>query len=486
MSTYARSRRGWSLSVRLGWRLALLTLLAVSLAAAAMAWRAIETLHEIDDTALQTQARLIAARLPQTLGPGEIVLPEELVRPFRASDGDNLFLVYGGGRLATTSDPEAAKQLTDLQPPFQPGFFRLPATAGHGHGMIGLVAEAEPWRIVVLQGREQTAVLIDSLTGNFILGAIWLLLPIGLAMTAVAVLTLQRGLRPLREVSAAAALVGPVQPGARLPTEALPREVAPIVHAVNDALSRLEQALLAQRRFLGEAAHAMRTPVAVLTARLDLLDDAPGIDALRHDTDRIARLVGQLLQMARLDGLPLDVSQYVELRTVAVEAIASLVPLGLRAGLTIGLQEHAPEVAVEGNKAALVLATTNLIENALAHAPAGTEVELMIGEPATITVLDRGPGVPRHLREQIFRRFERGPSPRGAGIGLGLAIVAEIATAHGGSVDITDRPGGGAAFTLTLKSARGAGLSAGPPALKAGYTLPGRDSQDGRRASSAA
>lgn len=210
----------------------------------------------------------------------------------------------------------------------------------------------------------------------------------------------------------------------------------------------------AQRRFLGEAAHAMRTPLAVLTARLDLLDDMPVIEALRQDTERMSRLVGQLLRMARLDGLPLDVSQRVELRTVAVEAITSLVPLGLRAGLTIGLQEDAPNACVNGNQAALVLATTNLIENALAQAPAGSEVEVTIGEPATITVLDRGPGVPLEVREQIFRRFERGPSPHGEGVGLGLAIVAEIAAAHGGGVDVTDRAGGGAAFTLTLKPPR--------------------------------
>ena len=444
-----RPRRGGSLTVRLGWRLALLTLLAALLAGAAMAWRAIETVHEIDDTALQAQAGLIAARLPQAVG-GEIVLPDDLVRPFRASDGDNLFLVYDGARVAATSDAGAAGGLAGRLPQ-QPGFFRLPRSAGHRHGMIGLVTRAGPWRVVVLQGREQTAVLLESLTGSFIMGALWLVLPIGLAMTGVAVLTLRRGLRPLREVSEAAALVGPARPGARLPLQSLPREIMPIVHAVNDALDRLERALLAQRHFLGEAAHAMRTPLAVLMARLDLLDDAPDIVALRHDTERLSRLVGQLLQMERLAGLPLDLSQRVELRAVAVEAIASLVPLGLRAGLDIGLEEQAGQLCVWGNKAALVLATTNLIENALAHAPAGSEVVVTIAQPATIAVLDRGPGVAPEQRARIFRRFERGPQPRAGGVGLGLAIVAEIAAAHGGSVEVGDRPGGGAEFALKLR-----------------------------------
>jgi len=445
---------GWSLSVRLGWRLAAVMLVAILLAAAAVAWRAVATVHELDDSALQNQIRLIATRLPADLAK-PVTLPENFVAPFRASDGDNVFMVYGADLLAATSDPAAAAELAPYLPhPLRVGFFRVPAIAEHEHGMIGLLADTGPWRVVVLQGREQTAVLLDSLMGSFLMGSVSLLMPIGVATILVGVLTLRRGLRPLRQVSAAAGLVGPDRPGARLPVRALPTEVAPLVHAVNDALARLDQALLAQRRFMADAAHALRTPLAVLTARLDMLDDQPGMQALRHDADRMGRLVGQLLRMARLEGLELDIMQRVDLHAVAVEAITGLVPLALRDGVDLALLENPMLPPVLGNYAALTLAVTNLIENALAHAPHGSAVEVAILPPATIAVLDRGPGVPAARRARIFEPFERGPASRYGGAGLGLAIVAGIAVAHGGTVRATERSGGGAAFVLVLPNGR--------------------------------
>ncbi len=451
--TSATPERAWSLSVRLGWRLAAVTLVAILLAATAVAWRAIATVHELDDSALQDQVRLIASRLPpDPQRTGQITLPEDLVAPFRASDGDNVFMIYAGDRLLGASDPAAAARLAPLLPhAFDGGFFRLPALPEHEHGMIGLMAKTGPWHVVVLQGREQTTVLLDSLMENFLVGSAWLLLPIVVATIVVGVLTLRRGLRPLRRVSAAAASVGPAQPGARLPVTALPEEIVPLVRAMNDALTRLEQALVAQRRFVAEAAHALRTPLAVLTARMDLLDDQPGVEELRQDADRMARLVGQLLRMARLEGLPLDVTQRVDLHAVAVEAITGLVPLALRDNVDLALRENPPVPPVRGNHAALVLAVTNLLENALSHAPPGTAVEVDVTPPATITVLDRGPGVPPALRERIFERFERGPAPPDGGAGLGLAIVAGIATAHGGTVHVMEPTGGGAAFVIALQ-----------------------------------
>ena len=444
--------RTWSLSARLGWRLAAVMLAAILLAAASVVWRTVATVHELDDSALQNQVRLIAAQLPATPDSQRIALPEELVAPFRASDGDNIFLVYSGERVVAASDRNAAAALAPYLPgQRRRGFFRVPVTAGHDRGMIGLASAAGPWRVVVLQGREQTSVLLDSLMENFFVGAVWLLLPIGVAMVLVGVLTLRLGLRPLRQVSAAATLIGPTQPGARLPVMPLPWEVAPLVHAVNEALTRLEQALTVQRRFMAEAAHALRTPLAVLTARLDALDGQPETDTLRHDVDRMTRLVGQLLRMARLEGLPLDMAGAVDLHAVAVEAITDLAPLAVQRGVELALLDSQAVPRVRGNYAALVLALTNLIENALSHAPVGSVVEVAITPPATIAVLDRGPGVPTADRERIFGRFERGTAPTGGGAGLGLAIVAEIAAAHGGSIRAAARADGGVAFVLMLK-----------------------------------
>lgn len=441
-----------SLANRLAWRLATVMVVAVLLAGAAIAWKAIQTVHDLDDLALQNQVDLIVTELPRAAPvPGNAVeLPAALVASFRSSAGDNVFAVFDGDRLVGASDPASVARLLPLLPrPYESGFFHLRPSEGHEHGMVGLVTYAGRWRVVVMQGREQSAVLLDSMTGNFLLATLWLLLPIGVATVLVGVVTLRRGLRPLTDVSAAAARVGPADAGARLPVAGLPREIVPLVLAINDALSRLEQALTVQRQFVAEAAHALRTPLAVLTARLDMLGAGPGVEAARADTERMARLVGQLLRMARVDGLPFDLTEPADLHAVAVEAISNLVPLGLLRGVEIALDE-APVDPVRGNHTALVVALTNLIENALAHAPSRSVVEVFIAPPATILVLDRGPGVATDDRERIFGQFERGRIPSGDGAGLGLAIVAEIAAAHGGSASVEARPGGGAAFILDL------------------------------------
>jgi signal transduction histidine kinase len=239
------------------------------------------------------------------------------------------------------------------------------------------------------------------------------------------------------QASAAAATVGQTSPGIRLPTVGLPREVTPLVEAVNAALTRLEHTIETQRSFMAQAAHGLRTPLAVLTARLDSLGDAEAAEALRRDVDRMGRLVGQLLRMARLESLPLDVTHPVDLHAVAAEVIVNLAPLGLGQDVALALVGDAT-VRGRGNHAALVLAVTNLV------------VEVVVARPGSITVLDRGPGVPPDHRSRILEPFERGPNARDGGAGLGLAIVTEIAAAHGGSLRVAARPGGGAAFALVI------------------------------------
>jgi two-component system sensor histidine kinase SenX3 len=150
---------------------------------------------------------------------------------------------------------------------------------------------------------------------------------------------------------------------------------------------------------------------------------------------------------------------------VAAEAIADLAPLGLGRGVDLALFGEAA-VPVRGNHAALVLAVTNLIENAIAYAPRGSIVEVEVRPPNRITVLDRGPGVAPDQQPRILRPFERGPDAREGGAGLGLAIVAEIAAAHRGSLRVGTRPGGGASFTLTVATI---------PALREPSTAPQRE-----------
>lgn len=440
----AHGRGQWSLQARLAWRLAAVMAVAIGLAGIGVAWRALATVNSLEDQALQEQARDIQRNL--TIAPdgtATLALPKDLEAAYRYSDGADLYLIIDrtGGVVAASS----ATASTLLEPYLRDkrsGFFRS-APAGY----YGFVASSDELRIAVAQDSHHRDVLRDSLMDEFLVAALWLLIPIGFAAVLVGILTIRSGLRPLSSASSAAREIGPDQPSRRLPLAGMPRELQPLVGAVNSALDRLARGLDIQRRFTADAAHELRTPLAVLTARLDALPDGD-IEEMRRDVDRMNRLVQQLLKMARLEGLPLDIAQRVDLNSIVVEAISLLAPLAIRQGKELVRSETGKPVLVQGNRSALVTALVNLIENALAHAPAGSAIEVDLSPDGKIQVLDRGPGVPENEREAIFRRFHRGRGKAPVGAGLGLAIVAEIAAAHGGSISAENRPGGGANFCL--------------------------------------
>ena len=165
------------------------------------------------------------------------------------------------------------------------------------------------------------------------------------------------------------------------------------------------------------------------------------------------RLVEQLLCVARLDSVALDVSSPVDLRQLAEEVVGAMAHLALAAGLTIALTGADHPVVVIGNAAAITDALRNLIENAFVHAPPGTEVVVEVDPTGTISVQDSGPGVPAEDRQRIFERFWRGKGVRTGGAGLGLAIVMEIVRAHGASVTVSNRVPRGARFDLRFRTA---------------------------------
>jgi len=215
-----------------------------------------------------------------------------------------------------------------------------------------------------------------------------------------------------------------------------------------------ERSLEQQKRFTANAAHELRTPLAVLRARLDGLPPSPAAAALARDADRMGHLVDQLLTVARLEARQVELEDGVDLAAVARDTVAALFPLALADGKSIELAvemdgpPHA--VPVRGNAFVLEDALRNLIGNALRHTPAGGAVEVAVGaDPPALEVRDRGPGVPAALRAHLFEPFVQGRERRGSA-GLGLAIVAETARLHGGAVGVEDRPGGGSVFRLRL------------------------------------
>jgi len=165
------------------------------------------------------------------------------------------------------------------------------------------------------------------------------------------------------------------------------------------------------------------------------------------------RLVEQLLCVARLDSVALDVSSPVDLHELAEEVVGSMAHLALSACRTIALTGADHPVLVTGNAAAIADALRNLIENALAHTAPGTEVVVEVGPEGAISVQDSGPGIPAEDRRHIFERFWRGKGVRAHGAGLGLAIVMEIVRAHGASIVVSDHVPTGARFDLRFRAA---------------------------------
>ena len=249
-----------------------------------------------------------------------------------------------------------------------------------------------------------------------------------------------------------------------LPAAGLPDEVAPLVTALNALLQRLGQSLDTQRAFVADAAHELRSPLTALKLQLQLLKRAgseaersAAIDALAAGIERAARLVEQLLTLARTEpGTPAAALQRLDLSELVREAVADTVPLALVRGTAFELLADLP-VWVEGERAALSAMVRNLADNAVRYSPPGSRVELTVTAAADgaalLQVDDAGPGIPPAERERVFDRFYRRGQSDEAGTGLGLAIVRGVAQRHGATVTLGDSPLGGLRVSLKFPPA---------------------------------
>lgn len=293
------------------------------------------------------------------------------------------------------------------------------------------------------------------------------LLAIVLARDAVT-----RGLRPLLGL-AHDIQQRPKADLTRLPETHLAWELQTFTHAINTLLGQLDEAVKWQRRFVADAAHQLRTPLAALKVELEHArresDPARHQEALSHlqgGIDRLARITQQLLTLARSEpGALSDLRfQTLSLPELARQAAQGLIPAGLRARIDLGFECEA-EVQVQGDAVLLEQAVVNLVDNALRYAGEGATVTVRVGREgpdALLTVEDDGPGVPAHELPRLGERFFRLPDSPVGGSGLGLAIVQEIARLHEGRVDIAARTPRGLVVQLRLPAA-GASPAGAPP-----------------------
>jgi two-component system sensor histidine kinase QseC len=242
-------------------------------------------------------------------------------------------------------------------------------------------------------------------------------------------------LRPVLRASQEAGLAGPRHPGLRLTSADLPSEIRPLVEAVNGALDRMEAAYEAERRFTADAAHELRTPLSVLSVRLQRarIDGATDWDAVEGDLRQMTHVVTQLLDLARKEQAAREAQAVpVNLSRVAREAAAMVMPLVEAAGRT--LEVDVPEkLAVLGRADDLRDLVLNLLDNALTHGEGAISLRGASGGGlCRLDVADEGHGVPSDLHEAVFERFRKA-RPGSRGTGLGLAIVRQVAESHGGT-----------------------------------------------------
>jgi signal transduction histidine kinase len=300
---------------------------------------------------------------------------------------------------------------------------------------------------------EQTVPRVQSLgaavLNEFIADGGWLGIPFLIALLGITAFTVKRSLAPLDELSVLAAKIDPGHSDVRLPHVGMPSEMVPLVSSINGALDRLDEGLRRQREFNANAAHQLRTPLAVLSANIDLMNDKSVAVKLRYDIELMTRIVTQLLLVARLETLNIRLDERVELRSAARKAAESLGPVAISMGKALEVDEPAEPIFVLGNGPVIIAAVSNLIENALNHSPVDRTIRIRVTSTPSIEVHDSGPGVPPEMREKVFERFWRGENSK-EGAGLGLSIVRRIMHALHGSVSVSDAPEGGAQFSLVF------------------------------------
>ncbi|KQZ40363.1 hypothetical protein ASD63_21020 [Ensifer sp. Root558] len=276
------------------------------------------------------------------------------------------------------------------------------------------------------------------------------LLGIVLVATAtIAVVAVKRTIAtPVRRVVDSAEQIDGLPNGRRISDRDTPIELKPMVAAFNTALGCIDNAFEAQRNFLANASHELRTPLTKLRLKLDLVQDPDVREVLVRDTARLASIVTTSLQLARLSGQALTFTM-ADLAAIARAAIAEHVPSVMKQGMDIEFKAEG-RVIVPGSEPAIRLALDNLIINAMRHAR-GTEVLVVeVLQARIVRVSDEGPGIPAAEREKMLRPFVRGNTSASEGTGMGLAIVAQIMTAHNGSVALGEAANGGLVVDLAF------------------------------------
>ena len=441
-------------------RLGIVLVLLLALDGAASYFTALHFANLVYDRWLIDSTRSLAQAVRAEQGRIEFDLPRIALEIFQFDEVDKTYF-----------------KVTSAHEGFIGGDAVLPDVAPQEIGGLGLAfATLHGHRVrvvstLVAPGRPEDPVLVSvaetlnkrsTLTREILIGMAApqiALLGIALLLGRIGV---YRGLKPLTDLAAQIEARGQnnLSP---VPQSGLPREARVLVARINELLDRLSNAMRAQKRFVADAAHQLRTPLAAVLLHAERAERAPdtssereALGALHRSVERAARLSQQLLTLARTD--PEAVSA-IELKPVDLTVLARQVgeewiPRALERDIDFGLAVPQHPVLVEGDERLLSEVLSNLIDNALRYGNRGGHVTLMVeaGPQPKLSVQDDGPGIPFEERARIFERFYRVQNGNADGCGLGLSIVAEIARLHHATVEVTNGANDrGSRFTVVFR-----------------------------------
>jgi two-component system OmpR family sensor kinase len=453
--------RSWPVRWRLAAASAGLTLAILLIFAAVIGHLATQRIRDDFNREMHGAVRTLAGQVRITPVPGGSLVTSPELDDFALPNGAAVRVFDLTGRVQ-----ERTHHAPHLGPP-RPGVTHVgslrvitaPIVSEHS-GVVGYVQYA--------RSEEHINSTIERLWLFIAAGVLGAVLLASLAGLTIA----NRAMRPIASLTATADEIASTRdPSRHMPQTGIDDEVGELARTLEQMLRSLdaarterEQAMQNQREFVADASHELRTPLTSVIANLELLqasleqpdnsEDREMIDSALRSSQRMSRLVADLLLLARADAGRISERTDCDLAEIVGNAAAEVAPVAGTRRLSL---DNGGPVPVRGNPDELHRMVANLLDNAVRHTPDGSTIRLGLkvdGDVAVVEVADDGPGIPDEMREQVFGRFVRGIGPAdtaaGGGTGLGLAIVRAVARSHGGEVQAGSSPLGGALVTVTL------------------------------------
>jgi signal transduction histidine kinase len=364
------------------------------------------------------------------------------------ADSPNLWYVVSAGDLVSEYGSERRPSLP----------FAFPYHGPVGSSVFNTLDQKSTFCLAVMQrGSLQLAMMVGEpqvrfgrIARNFLVRSIFSIALLALAFAATvaigSALAARFVSRGIERVARRALAIDPSAPQGLISLSEVPYELKPLVEALNRAFGEIDAYIRMQRRFLGNAAHQLRTPLTLLRAKIEDVRDPDLKVELVRDVRRLTSLVSAMLDLARLQNHAIE-KRPIDLAEITLDVLADFGPSALDARIELALErtEEGP-ILVQGVDAAVRSALANLVGNALIHAHGARRIVATLGR-GSISIDDDGAGLPDGAEHRLLEPFQTGNSA-GDGAGLGLSIVREIMAAHGGKLAISSVPGRGTTMSL--------------------------------------